>query len=284
MVIWLWYENIKSLPIIEPRFPGCFQASRDQGLDQGPPQADVLILPSPETSSWSSQAPPAWAWTWRWWSGQWCWSATCSPTPAWTSSPPGLCSHSPLLNQGEKKMLVHQHMLYFWNPNDSLIPNMMIDTSPCSSCSSQSPWLPCSGHTVSSTGPSVSPFRDFLNVHKKDAKQIITKPYFGDPACKIWDSARPALHPWLKQLTAECLTNWNICKLKYWRMNDLMIMFEWWKWQNIATDVCVFLCALVWVYKCSCILNITWQTQFQCNHASIIKLKPCLDPQLFSTK
>ena len=38
---------------------------------------------------------------------------------------------------------------------------MMIDTSPWSSCSCQSPWLPCSGHTVSSTGPSVSPFRDF---------------------------------------------------------------------------------------------------------------------------
>ena len=38
---------------------------------------------------------------------------------------------------------------------------MMIDTSPWPSCSSQSPWLPCSGHTISSTGPSVSPFRDF---------------------------------------------------------------------------------------------------------------------------
>ena len=55
-----------------------------------------------------------------------------------------------------------QHMLYFWNPDDLLIPNMMIDTSPWSSCSRQSPWLPCSGHTISSTGPSVSPFRDFL--------------------------------------------------------------------------------------------------------------------------
>ena len=50
----------------------------------------------------------------------------------------------------------NQHMLFFWNPNDSLIPNMMIDTSPWS------PWLPYSGHTFSSTGPSVSPFRDFL--------------------------------------------------------------------------------------------------------------------------
>ena len=58
-----------------------------------------------------------------------------------------------------------QLMLYFWNPDDSLIPNMMIDTSPWSSCSCRSPWspwLPCSSHTFSSTGPSVSPFRDFF--------------------------------------------------------------------------------------------------------------------------
>ena len=52
-------------------------------------------------------------------------------------------------------------MLSFLNPDDWLIPNMMIDTSPWSSCSRQSPWLPCSGHMISSTGPSVSPFRDF---------------------------------------------------------------------------------------------------------------------------
>ena len=39
---------------------------------------------------------------------------------------------------------------------------MMIDTSPWSSCSCQSPGLPCFGHTISSTGPSVSPFWDFL--------------------------------------------------------------------------------------------------------------------------
>ena len=38
---------------------------------------------------------------------------------------------------------------------------MMIDTSPWSSCSRRSPWLACSGHTISSTGPSVSPFWDF---------------------------------------------------------------------------------------------------------------------------
>ena len=55
-----------------------------------------------------------------------------------------------------------QHMLYFWNPDDLLIPNLMIDTSPWSSCSRKSPWLDCSGHTISFTGPSVSPFRDFL--------------------------------------------------------------------------------------------------------------------------
>ena len=42
-----------------------------------------------------------------------------------------------------------------------LIPNMMKDTSPWSFCSRWSPWLPSSSHTISSTGPSVSPFRDF---------------------------------------------------------------------------------------------------------------------------
>ena len=52
-------------------------------------------------------------------------------------------------------------MLYFWNPDDLLSPNMMIDTSPWSSCSRWSPWLPCSSYKISSTGPSVSPFRDF---------------------------------------------------------------------------------------------------------------------------
>ena len=43
-----------------------------------------------------------------------------------------------------------------------LSPIMMIDTSPRSSCSRQSPWLPFSSHKISSTGPSVSLFRDFL--------------------------------------------------------------------------------------------------------------------------
>ena len=55
-----------------------------------------------------------------------------------------------------------QHMLHFWNPDDLLIPNMMIDRSLWSSCSCLSPWLGCYGHTFSSTGPSVSPFRDFF--------------------------------------------------------------------------------------------------------------------------
>ena len=61
-----------------------------------------------------------------------------------------------------EKCLKTQHMLYFWNPDDLLIPNMMIDTSPWSSCSHRSPWSPCSSLTFSSTGPSVSPFRDFF--------------------------------------------------------------------------------------------------------------------------
>ena len=52
------------------------------------------------------------------------------------------------------------NILYFWNPDDLFISNMMIDTSPWSSCSSLLPWLPCSCHTISSTGPSVSTFRD----------------------------------------------------------------------------------------------------------------------------
>ena len=53
-------------------------------------------------------------------------------------------------------------MLYLWNPDDSLILIMMIDTSPSSSCSRRFPRSPCSCHRISSTGPSVSSFRDFL--------------------------------------------------------------------------------------------------------------------------
>ena len=44
--------------------------------------------------------------------------------------------------QRHRKSAWNTHlMLYFLNPDDSLIPNMMIDTSPWPSCSRQSPWL-----------------------------------------------------------------------------------------------------------------------------------------------
>ena len=71
-----------------------------------------------------------------------------------------------------------QHMLYFWNPDDLLIPNLMIDTSPWSSCSRKSPWLACSGHTISSTGPSVSPFRDFLQILRVTIPRFQMSPFF----------------------------------------------------------------------------------------------------------
>ena len=54
--------------------------------------------------------------------------------------------------QRHRKSAWNTHlMLYFWNPDDSLIPNMMIDTSPWSSCSRRSPWSPwspCSSHKI----------------------------------------------------------------------------------------------------------------------------------------
>ena len=68
----------------------------------------------------------------------------------------------------QRRCLKTQHMVHFWNPDDLLIPNMMIDTSPWSSCSRRSPLLPYSSHTISSTGPSVT-FQDFLS--KKFAEQ-----------------------------------------------------------------------------------------------------------------
>ena len=46
----------------------------------------------------------------------------------------------------QTKCLKTQHMLYFWNPDDLLIPNMMIDTSPWLSCSRRSPWFASSSH------------------------------------------------------------------------------------------------------------------------------------------
>ena len=51
-----------------------------------------------------------------------------------------------------------QHMLYFWNPNDSLISNMMMIPTPSPSCSY---WSPFFGHRINSRGPSVSPFSWF---------------------------------------------------------------------------------------------------------------------------
>ena len=74
-------------------------------------------------------------------------------------------------------------MLYFWNPDDSLIPNMMIDTSPWSSCSRRSP---CSSHTFSSTGPSVSSFRDFSNKNQC----VIMGMFF-----MIWGAQHRRSHP-----------------------------------------------------------------------------------------
>ena len=78
--------------------------------------------------------------------------------------------------------------IYFWNPDDALIPNMMIDTSPWSSCSRRSPWstwspwLPCSSssHTFSSTGQSVSP--DFF----KSLCQILFLNYYMCTSIKIY--------------------------------------------------------------------------------------------------
>ena len=86
----------------------------------------------------------------------------------------------------QTKCLKTQHMLYFWNPDDLLIPNMMIDTSPWSCCSRWSPWLACSGHTISSTGPSVSPFRDFLIYNLGNAqKNFFSRKPFPSPDHKL---------------------------------------------------------------------------------------------------
>ena len=98
-------------------------------------------------------------------------------------------------------------MLYFWNPDDLLIPNMMIDTSPWSSCSRRSPWLACSGHTISSTGPSVSPFWDFYVLCFKTRSRYQLRP--GNPSVTgllRWDWWRGD-HPRdnLNQATPEIL-------------------------------------------------------------------------------
>ena len=79
---------------------------------------------------------------------------------------------------------------------------MMIDTSPWSSCSRWSPRLACSGHTISSTGPSVSTFRDFSpgcqNVDKdgkagKNYKGSVAKTISGKE-CQKWSEQKPQKH------------------------------------------------------------------------------------------
>ena len=61
----------------------------------------------------------------------------------------------------------------------------MIDTSPWSSCSRWSPRSPCFGRKISSTGPSVSPFRDFyilLEIYPKRNMEFIL--FRTDLACR----------------------------------------------------------------------------------------------------
>ena len=91
-------------------------------------------------------------------------------------------------------------MLYFWNPDDLLIPNMMVDTSPWSSCSRWLPWLPCSGHTFSSTGPSVSPFRDFFNPSLRNQESVsglLT-------SVSLWESQVATQYQFVKDLQISC--------------------------------------------------------------------------------
>ena len=47
---------------------------------------------------------------------------------------------------------------------------------PWSSCSRKSPWLACSGHTISSTEPSVSPFWDFYVLCLKTRSRYQLRP------------------------------------------------------------------------------------------------------------
>ena len=111
-----------------------------------------------------------------------------------------------------------QHMLYI-NPDDLLIPNTRIDTSPWSSCSCQSPWLPCFGHTISSTGLSVSPFQNFkfwstlwrvsknVKFHYIDQQQPVLHFHF------LWDLIKVHLysvliflwiHSWMTEHASFC--------------------------------------------------------------------------------
>ena len=74
-----------------------------------------------------------------------------------------------------------QLMLYFWNPDNSLIPNMMIDTSPWSSCSRRSPWLPCSSHKIC-FGPPTAESKNLKNHVNFDVGDL----FFRSPA--LWSS------------------------------------------------------------------------------------------------
>ena len=59
------------------------------------------------------------------------------------------------------------------------------------------PWLPCSGHTISSTGPSVSPFRDFFAIGTKRCPGLVPTPHLtGEKA-----SFGGVLHSFVSQLT-----------------------------------------------------------------------------------
>ena len=72
-------------------------------------------------------------------------------------------------------------------------------------------WLPCSGHTISSTRPSVSPFRDFvcyqLNLHWESPKNYI-------------------------QLAQHCVTSSWSCFLGHSHYRTAMVG-TWWYWVSI---------------------------------------------------
>ena len=72
----------------------------------------------------------------------------------------------------------------------------MIETLPWSSCSRGhwSPWLAYFGHTISSTGPSVSPFRDFSDKILRRAQEIAGKDIVDVPGAHSDHRPRPT-HP-----------------------------------------------------------------------------------------
>ena len=78
---------------------------------------------------------------------------------------------------------------------------MMIDTSPWSSCSRQSPWLSWSSHKISSTGPSVSPFRDFY-IEICKMQKLFSSPFFLRSTPRLYlrtNLSRPVLTLFLDQ-------------------------------------------------------------------------------------